>query len=157
PRAHPITLPIPRIRDIPAHPGVSIYIAMPEGWVEPNRHHRTSTGCALRGDVAMGRAALVAVVVLILAGAGLLALSWESPLAEVNPPSPNSFTKDHIRRGEQLAAIGNCAVCHTAPGGALNAGARPLPTPFGIIHTTNITPDADTGIGRWSLDAFKRA
>lgn len=57
----------------------------------------------------------------------------------------------------QLSAIGNCNVCHTAADGKPFAGGRPLKTPFGTIHGTNITPDAETGIGRWSEAAFRRA
>ena len=41
--------------------------------------------------------------------------------------------------------------------GATNAGGRPLETPFGVIHSTNITPDVATGIGAWSYSAFERA
>ena len=41
--------------------------------------------------------------------------------------------------------------------GVLNAGGRPLETPFGTIYTTNITPDVETGIGAWSYPAFERA
>ncbi|WP_446739949.1 c-type cytochrome [Pseudomonas sp. TH31] len=37
------------------------------------------------------------------------------------------------------------------------AGGLPLATPFGTLFTTNITPDRETGIGEWSLDAFRRA
>ena len=59
--------------------------------------------------------------------------------------------------GARLAAIGNCNVCHTAPGGAPFAGGLALPTPFGTIQSTNITPDPATGIGRWSETAFVRA
>jgi nicotinate dehydrogenase subunit B len=32
-----------------------------------------------------------------------------------------------------------------------------LETPFGTVFTTNITPDPETGIGRWSRKAFVRA
>jgi nicotinate dehydrogenase subunit B len=39
----------------------------------------------------------------------------------------------------------------------LNAGGRPLQTPFGTIYGTNITPDVETGIGAWSYPAFERA
>ena len=56
-----------------------------------------------------------------------------------------------------MADVGNCAGCHTAAGGRAFAGGRPLPTPFGTIHATNITPDAETGIGTWSREAFVRA
>ena len=30
-------------------------------------------------------------------------------------------------------------------------------TPFGVIYSTNITPDPQTGIGTWSEAAFRRA
>ena len=48
-------------------------------------------------------------------------------------------------------------VCHTRAGGAVNAGGRALQTPFGVIYSTNITPDVETGIGNWSYPAFERA
>jgi mono/diheme cytochrome c family protein len=62
-------------------------------------------------------------------------------------------------RGEYLAAIAGCAVCHTdaANGGRPFAGGRGLETRFGRIVTPNITPDQATGIGRWSLTDFIRA
>jgi mono/diheme cytochrome c family protein len=43
------------------------------------------------------------------------------------------------------------------PGGQPFAGGYGIKTPFGIIYGTNITPDPETGIGRWSLEAFDRA
>ncbi len=60
-------------------------------------------------------------------------------------------------RGRVLALAGNCAGCHTARGGAPYAGGRGIETPFGTVYATNITPDPDTGIGRWSADDFRRA
>ncbi len=33
----------------------------------------------------------------------------------------------------------------------------PVPTPFGTIYSSNITPDPETGIGRWTEAAFRRA
>jgi len=62
-----------------------------------------------------------------------------------------------VARGEKLAHLGNCAGCHTAQGGRPFAGGRPLETPFGTVFTTNITPDPEMGIGRWSRKAFARA
>jgi len=73
------------------------------------------------------------------------------------PPPANSFASDLVQRGATLAAIGNCDVCHTAPGGREFAGGRALPTPFGTVYATNITPDSQSGIGTWSKAAFKRA
>jgi nicotinate dehydrogenase subunit B len=32
-----------------------------------------------------------------------------------------------------------------------------MPTPFGTVYATNLTPDVDTGIGSWSFSAFQRA
>jgi nicotinate dehydrogenase subunit B len=60
-------------------------------------------------------------------------------------------------RGQQLAALGNCAECHTEINGIVNAGGRALDTPFGIVYSTNITPDPETGIGTWSYPAFERS
>ena len=62
-----------------------------------------------------------------------------------------------LARGTYLARVGNCLACHTARGGVPAAGGRPLATPFGTVYTSNLTPDADTGIGRWSAGAFWRA
>ena len=62
-----------------------------------------------------------------------------------------------IERGEYLARAGDCVSCHTANGGAPFAGGLRLDTPFGYMLTPNITPDADTGIGRWSGNDFYRA
>jgi mono/diheme cytochrome c family protein len=59
-----------------------------------------------------------------------------------------------IAKGEYLARAGDCIACHTNPGGALFAGALPMPTPFGTIYSSNITPDRETGIGSWTADQF---
>jgi mono/diheme cytochrome c family protein len=59
-----------------------------------------------------------------------------------------------IARGEYLARAGDCIACHTAPGGKLFAGGLAMPTPFGTIFTSNVTPDKDTGIGNWTADQF---
>ena len=77
---------------------------------------------------------------MILVSGGFLWFAHENAIAEIDPPSPASFPPSQIARGEKLAALGNCAVCHTAAGGEINAGARPLRTPFGTLHSTNITP-----------------
>lgn len=101
---------------------------------------------------------LVAVVVVVVAGIGGFAW-WSQALeiAPVEPPQRSAFQSGLIEKGAQLAALGNCVVCHTVPGGPAYAGGRPIPTPFGTLYSTNITPDPDTGIGRWSAAAFGRA
>jgi mono/diheme cytochrome c family protein len=88
---------------------------------------------------------------------GFIVYAWRSPIAPSDLPTADSFTASDIQRGAQLAALGNCITCHTAAGGDSFAGGRPLPTPFGTIYSTNITPDVTTGIGHWSLPAFQRA
>jgi len=62
-----------------------------------------------------------------------------------------------VTRGRYLVRAGDCQACHTAAGGKPFAGGRAVPTPFGTIYSTNITPDPDTGIGDWSDADFYRA
>jgi len=64
---------------------------------------------------------------------------------------------DSISRGRYLAYVGNCATCHTVPGGAPFAGGVAFETPFGRIYSTNITPDRATGIGTWRAVDLRRA
>ena len=70
---------------------------------------------------------------------------------------PPSFPRDQVARGAELAHLGNCMGCHTPEDGKPYAGGAPIKTPFGTVYGTNITPDAETGIGRWPLEAFSRA
>lgn len=62
-----------------------------------------------------------------------------------------------VQRGEYLARAGDCISCHTATGGAPFAGGYRIDTPFGPLLAPNITPEPDTGIGRWTADDFWRA
>jgi mono/diheme cytochrome c family protein len=59
-----------------------------------------------------------------------------------------------VERGEYLARAGDCIACHTAPEGHVFAGGRAMPTPFGTLYSSNITPDRETGIGKWTADDF---
>jgi mono/diheme cytochrome c family protein len=81
----------------------------------------------------------------------LLALAALTMTAQAQDKS-----SDVIARGEYLARAGDCTACHTAPEGRLFAGGRAMPTPFGTIYTSNITPDPEAGIGKWSADDFYR-
>lgn len=91
--------------------------------------------------------------------AGVAAALW--PLKPALPltagPDVSLYSMRAVERGRLVAAAGDCIACHTAPGGKANAGGLALDTPFGTIYSTNITPDNDTGIGRWSYPAFERA
>jgi len=62
-----------------------------------------------------------------------------------------------IERGEYIARTGDCVACHTTLGGEKYAGGLPMLTPLGAVYSTNITPDRETGIGRYSFDDFNNA
>ncbi len=90
-----------------------------------------------------------------VAAIGLAGLHPALPRA--TPPGADVFSTALLEKGRLLAAAGDCAVCHTAPGGPVNAGGHALRTPFGIVYATNLTPDMETGIGAYSFEAFQRA
>ena len=77
--------------------------------------------------------------------------------AITTPPASTEDPAAQLARGAYLAQVGNCAGCHTARGGAPYAGGHAIATPFGTVYAGNLTPDADTGLGRWSADDFWRA
>jgi mono/diheme cytochrome c family protein len=77
--------------------------------------------------------------------------------AQQQSAGANAGSADQQARGAYLARAGNCMGCHTAQGGKPYAGGRELPTPFGTFVTPNITPDAETGIGRWTQADLWRA
>jgi mono/diheme cytochrome c family protein len=70
---------------------------------------------------------------------------------------PPGETAAAIKRGEYLATGADCGACHTAPRGQPFAGGLPISTPLGTIYSTNITPSADFGIGRYTEEEFSRA
>ncbi|KOC89374.1 c-type cytochrome [Winslowiella iniecta] len=65
---------------------------------------------------------------------------------------------DAVKRGKYIAIAGDCVACHTAPESKnAFAGGYAISTPFGGIYASNITPDAETGIGNWTERDFYRA
>lgn len=120
--------------------------------VEPLREPPADARWPRRRGLWAGLAALVVGGIGVIAGS----MGWRSAIAPVSFSAP-AYSESIIERGRTLAALGDCAVCHTATGGKPNAGGRPMQTPFGTIYTTNLTPDAETGLGRWSFSAFQRA
>jgi mono/diheme cytochrome c family protein len=100
---------------------------------------------------------VIRVALRALAAASVIASGVAVANAPDANPSPPAFDAATIDRGARLAAVGGCSGCHTVAGGMPYAGGVPLETPFGTIYGTNITPDAATGIGRWSESDFVRA
>jgi mono/diheme cytochrome c family protein len=108
---------------------------------------------------------------LALAGVGLAALGQTNlrpllPRDDIPPtavsmlvrPIPDSAPNAaQLRKGRALLIAGDCMSCHLRPGGAPLSGGLGLNTPFGTIFSANITPDPDTGIGKWTADDFYRA
>lgn len=103
------------------------------------------------------RIAFGVIVAGIVGLVGFFYLSWRPAIAPIERLNPATFSSESIANGESLAAAGHCMSCHTRPGGQPYAGGYGVNTPFGIIYGSNITPDPETGIGRWSLEAFSRA
>jgi len=115
---------------------------------------------------------LTAVVLILVGGYGAWLVFQSGPysfagghpveLAAYTGPSPTGVPSELLRadaraRGEYVTRMADCEACHTAKGGAPFAGGRPFVLPFGTIYTPNITPDSDTGIGKWSDAQFLRA
>ena len=108
------------------------------------------------GKTRIALAALAAA--LLLAAAAVVWLNRDDDL----PSAPlaagaSAASGDLVARGEYLVRAGSCLGCHTEAGGAPYAGGRAIETPFGIVHTPNLTPDAATGLVAWSADDFWRA
>ena len=82
------------------------------------------------------------------------ALIFASVAARSEEAKPAAPDTPLIEKGEYLARAGDCVACHTAPEGKLFAGGLAMPTPFGTLYTSNITPDRETGIGAWTADQF---
>jgi mono/diheme cytochrome c family protein len=108
-------------------------------------------------DALIRRIAIAIVAAAVLGLLGFSLLAWRPAIAPIERPSRANFPAEAIAKGEILAAAGHCAACHSRQGGQPFAGGYALRTPFGTIYSTNITPDPETGIGRWSLEAFARA
>ena len=85
--------------------------------------------------------------------------AWAGPggarSREVVRAKPASIDPALVEEGARPAAVGNCIACHTVPGGEAFAGGLAVPTQFGTVHSTNITPDEETGIGAWSEEASR--
>jgi mono/diheme cytochrome c family protein len=90
-----------------------------------------------------------------LTGVGLFLTLAASAGGQPTTPDPQDFVQ--IAYGRYVAVLGDCAACHTNPGGPPYAGGQAIETPFGNVLAANITPDRETGIGGWTDAQFIRA
>ncbi len=97
----------------------------------------------------------------LLLAAGVVAawiLSAPSPGVTAVPEG-----KADLANGETLYHAGSCLACHRPADGAamtepaLPSGGAPFKTPVGTFFPQNLTPDPETGIGRWSAADFVNA
>ncbi len=78
------------------------------------------------------------------------------PAGSVPPPDRNN----RLQYGEYLTTLGGCEECHTpAENGQVVlakrfSGGREFRTSRGTVYSANITPDPDTGIGKWKEQHF---
>lgn len=98
---------------------------------------------------------------LVALGGALAALALNH-VAHAQPTQNSQFLganqslEQTIKRGEYLAYASDCVACHTKHDGAPFTGGLPMVTPFGTLYSPNITPDVQSGIGKWSADDFYR-
>jgi mono/diheme cytochrome c family protein len=99
-----------------------------------------------------------------LAGAlGVVALTTHfaylapGPDATGVPGTAPSGANALVERGRYVALAGNCASCHTRPGGAPYSGGVKFEAPVGTIYSSNITSSLQHGIGKWTVEDLRRA
>ncbi|MCE2781808.1 c-type cytochrome [Limnohabitans sp.] len=105
------------------------------------------------------RAAGVCLTSLVVLAVAVIWDNWGDLLAPSKPASAAMVkaTEAHIEQGRYLALAGNCMACHTTRGAAPWAGGRRIDTPFGGVYSSNLTPDPQTGLGRWTPQDFWQA
>jgi mono/diheme cytochrome c family protein len=116
--------------------------------------------------------AIVAAILLVVIAGALWILRGPGPMAfaggqkvtlvdyKTGDPTgaPASLSNANlVERGAYLTRAADCVACHTAPGGKPFAGGLGINLPFGTLYSTNITPDPETGIGKYSDQDFLNA
>jgi alcohol dehydrogenase (quinone), cytochrome c subunit len=100
--------------------------------------------------------ALLGLVVVVFLGALAFAL-MPTHTRQIAASQSAGSDAGATERGRYLAVAADCTACHTAPGGKPFAGGLAIDSPLGAIFSTNITPDPESGIGKFTLDDFDRA
>lgn len=105
----------------------------------------------------LARALMWVLALAAVGGAWLWHVNFNDGVDIAAPAVAAPATPAQLQRGAYLARVGNCLACHTARGGAPGAGGLDIATAFGTVFSSNLTPDANHGIGQWSAAAFWRA
>lgn len=109
---------------------------------------------------------IAVLVVVAIALVTYVQVAWNRPYGRPVPQLTAPTDKETVARGEYLFKYGNqCWGCHSlgtadansAPVGGREFDLRKIGPGFGIFYSPNITPDPDTGIGKWSDGAIVRA
>jgi mono/diheme cytochrome c family protein len=123
-----------------------------------------SAGGRILFSVVAIAAAAVAVAIWIIRGPGPMAFAGGQKVAPADYKAadptgvPASLAKASlVERGAYLARAADCMVCHTMQGGKEYAGGLDFKLPFGMLYSTNITPDKETGIGNYTDRDFLNA
>jgi len=107
---------------------------------------------SLRNGILIFLTLLIVLVIAVLLGA----FRSNSVVPEAKQPLSETQLHDLIPKGRELALAGNCMGCHSQAQGPMGAGGVPIATPFGTLHSTNITPDPTYGIGKYTREDFHR-
>jgi hypothetical protein len=89
---------------------------------------------------------------------GMMVKGVPAPVTKAVPPVDPDGGEIY---GEYLVTIAGCEDCHTpqkrgqADPTMRFAGGRLVATPWGSVISSNITPDKDTGIGKWDFVRFR--
>ena len=89
----------------------------------------------------------------------LLVRTMPSPAPALPEKTPDST--DRLAYGKYLTTIASCVSCHTrmergqpVPGMAFAGGLKFTTRHGDVQYSANITPDPETGIGKWTMEQF---
>jgi mono/diheme cytochrome c family protein len=113
----------------------------------------------LNGMHPVKRLGWVSLISLLVLALGVVWDNWGDLilLPKIAPQHASPTNAAPIEQGRYLALAGNCMACHTTRGGTPFAGGRRIDTPFGGVYSSNLTPDPETGLGRWTAQDFWQA
>jgi mono/diheme cytochrome c family protein len=96
-------------------------------------------------------------VLALIAVSGLLAF-WVISAPHPNVAADIPAHTANLENGQLLYNIGGCISCHASEAdAAVPAGGKPLSTPIGVLYPPNLTPEPETGLGKWSNVDFVNA